>query len=450
MGSHRKKSISPETYTLKPDSHWNKLWIYGAVAAAAGIGGAFATGSADTGAMWTSLLTAWMFAMALAFGGFFFVIIHHLVRASWSTTTLRIAEHMMFALPFVALFGFVFVFGGSHELFEWTHEQVPYEVTQGCPGGLESCFMMHPIEEDVMLNAKGAFLNQNTFQTFYFAMFVIWSVVVYLFWNWSRVSDEASKEEVDALILKSRWLAAPALILFALTITFNAFYFLMSLDPHWFSTIFGVYYFSGATLTMYAFLTLVMVLLKRSGYLEGVVTPEHFHDYGKFMFGFTVFWTYIGFSQYFLIWYADIPEETHWFQYRAHGQWLSLSLLLVFGRFVLPWFAMLRRVIKRTPMALAIVALWVVAFEFVDMYFLVAPVHAHHEHVHHLVVGSEHFDPEAAHAAATSIHFGLVDALSLFGFFGLFLSAFGFSMRNRPLVAKNNPRLMESVNHENF
>ena len=206
------------------------------------------------------------------------------------------------------------------------------------------------------------------------------SALAIMFRRWSTAQDKLDpvkdREQILNISVRARYFAAPALATFALSLTFGAFDFLMSLDPHWFSTIFGVYIFAGSSLTMFSFMAVVLTLLRRSGYLEGVVTQEHFHDLGKFMFGFTVFWAYIGFSQYFLIWYADIPEETHWFAYRGHGQWLYLSLLVVFGRFVIPWFGLLRRGWKRNMNYLLFPGLFIIGMEFVDMFWLVQPAHA--------------------------------------------------------------------------
>jgi hypothetical protein len=220
----------------------------------------------------------------------------------------------------------------------------------------------------------------------------------------------------------------------------------MSLDPHWFSTIFGVYYFAGIALTFHAFLVIVCFFLQRGGMLKGVVTAEHYHDLGKFMFGFTVFWTYIGFSQYFLIWYANIPEETDWFMYRAHGQWLSLSILVIFGRFVIPFFLLLPRGAKRNPNYLVWMAVWVVFMQFVDMFWLIQPPFAHHAAARFQREGAA----DVAHFFTEHITITGADVSFLVAFLGLFLALFSWSLRTSKLVAIKDPRLEESLNHENF
>jgi hypothetical protein len=233
------------------------------------------------------------------------------------------------------------------------------------------------VEHDPMLMAKASYLNEGFFQIRIGAYFVVWTVLALIFYRSSTAGDrdaEVAARNADRM----RGFAAPALFLFALSLTFAAFDFLMSLDPHWFSTMFGVYYFAGTCLSIHAFLTLISIFLRKSGYLKGVVTDEHYHDLGKYLFGFTVFYTYIAFSQYFLIWYANIPEETIWFAYRIEGDFLPLTALLCLGRFPLPFFFLLPRGVKRMRRDPVRGATWILFMEFVDMYWLIQPVLAHH------------------------------------------------------------------------
>ena len=442
MGHHHKKvsEIDPKSIEIDKSTLWGKLPIIGLVLAGVGFGIGF--GVPGPGGVfaedpdlweakkWTAFLNGLMFAMALGFGGLIFVTIQHLVRANWSIVVRRLAEHAMFTLPFIALIGGLTVIWGpgGHYVFEWMHVE----------------HVMH----DPMLKAKVAYLNPGSAGARFGFYLALWSIVAFLFWHWSRKQDTAkTKEEQEALSLKCRKLAPLALVIFALSMTFSAFDFMMSLDPHWFSTIFGVYFFAGQALAIHSLLVIMCFFLQRKGMLKGVVTPEHFHDLGKFMFGFTVFWTYIGFSQYFLIWYANIPEETHWFSYRAHGQWLSLSLLLIFGRFVIPFFLLLRRGWKRNPNYLVWMAVWIVVMEFIDMFWLIQPPFAHHASVKLEKAGAAE---EVVHYFHNHITFVPADIGFLLGFLGLFLALFGWSLTTSKLVPINDPRLEESLNHENF
>lgn len=168
-----------------------------------------------------------------------------------------------------------------------------------------------------------------------------------------------------------------------------------------------------------------------------MVTEEHNHDLGKLMFGFTVFYSYIAFSQYFLIWYANIPEETRWFAYRIADDFLPLTILLALGRFPIPFFFLLARVIKRSSFTLALAACWILFMEIVDMFWVVQPVLAHH---HALESGDHHM----------TMHIGAVDLLALLGVGGIFLAVFGWALGRKALVPVKDPRIAESLNFENF
>jgi hypothetical protein len=439
MSAHHKKvsDLKPEQIQIKAGSRWSKLPMYGAALAVIGFaigflapspGGAFAEDEHLWHAkQWTAYLNAFMFVLALGFGGMAFTIIQHLVRANWSIVVRRIAESAMFTLPFIALAGLPLLGAAGHSVFEWMH--------------------VEEVLDDPMLKAKAAYLNADAFQARFALYLVLWGAMCLMLWKWSREQDKTTKvEDAEALSYKQRFLAPIALIVFAGSMTFGAFDFMMSLDPHWFSTIFGVYYFAGIMVCFNSFLVIVVFLLHRSGMLVNVVTIEHYHDLGKFMFGFTVFWTYIAFSQYFLIWYANIPEETDWFQYRAVGDWLTLSMMVVFGRFVIPFFFLLRRGWKRNPNYLVWMAVFIVTMEFIDMAWLIQPPFAHHAaHAAHVAGAHEVAEYFHHHITVTGADIGF-----LIGFVGLFLALFGWSLTTSKLVPINDPRLEESLNHENF
>ena len=417
MSSHNDTvTIAPAQVYLAKGSAWRFLPIIGLVMAAGGLGGAFAMKAGHEQAFWYAYLTAYYGVLAISLGGLFFVILQHLVRAGWSIAVRRLAENAMITLPFMCLLGLPIVFGGMHDLYHWTDTEA--------------------VAADVMLSAKASYLNEGFFRIRIGVYFGIWTLLSVLFYTWSTSGDD---DEVKAArnADRARAFAAPALLLFALSLTFAAFDFLMSLDPHWFSTMFGVYYFAGTCLTIHAFLTLMSILLRKSGYLQGIVTDEHYHDLGKFLFGFTVFFAYIGFSQYFLIWYANIPEETMWFAYRIADDFFAVTLVLCLGRFFIPFFFLLPRAVKRNSVTLFIAASWILMMEFVDMYWLIQPVLAHH---HALESGDHHM----------TLHIGALDALTLLGMLGVFLGAFGWALGRKALVPIKDPRIIESIKFENF
>ncbi len=372
----------------------------------------------DVQQFWYSYLTAFMFFLSLGLGGLFFVIVQHLVRAGWSIVVRRIAENVAITLPAVCILGIPFLTHDvAHYLFHWTHSVA--------------------VEADQMLAWKQAYLNPEFFNIRMIAFMLIWSGLAYFFYSNSVASDTAPQAEVEKRFHRMRYMSAPALFLFALSATFGVFDLLMSLDPHWFSTMFGVYFFAGSAVTIHALLALLVLAFHQSGYLREVINIEHYHDLGKLMFGFTVFWTYIGFSQYFLIWYANIPEETMWFAYRIKDDFLALSVLLCLGRFAVPFFYLLRRPVKRNPMLLAVGAVIIVFMQFVDHYWLVQPVLAHHFAAES---GSHHME----------LVVGAFDYLTLLGIGGVFIAAFGYATGRSCLIPRKDPRLTESLQFENF
>lgn len=511
--------LDPKTIKIQDGSGWRRLPMIGGALAVVGFGVALAVMPDDMVGLrkwWSSYLVGFMAVLALGFGGAFFTIVQHVVRASWSVTVRRIAENMALTLPVTGLFGALLVIAPGHhptehpvehvekapagagDLCEYANadEPTPGTETIGCKAGLicdpwvfecavpprgldatcsekESCAgglvceegkcaephvskfpgSQHVFEwthtavvqNDEMLRAKAPYLNVKAANIRYWAWFMpAWIFMGFGFWRWSIKQDTSS--EPEKLAVRERWWAPIALLLFGMTISFSAFDFLMSLDPHWFSTMFGVYFFVGCTLTVMSFMVIITHFLRRSGYLEGVVTNEHFHDLGKFMFGFTVFWAYIAFSQYFLIWYANIPEETHWFAYRGHGDWLTLSIFLVAGRFVVPFFILLRRPLKRNPNQLVLIAFWFLFMEIVEIFWLVQPAYQHHLANHYRAIG----DWASYHWYSTQIDFALSDGALLVGFIGVFLGVFGWALNRHFLVPVKDPRLAESISHENF
>jgi hypothetical protein len=210
-------------------------------------------------------------------------------------------------------------------------------------------------------------------------------------------------------------------------VTFFAFDWLMSLEPEWYSTIFGVYFFAGSAMAFFAFLSLAMIAARRAGLLTEVLSAEHQHDVGKLLLTFVIFWTYMAFSQYLLIWYANLPEETVFFALRSAGSWRIASAALALGHFVVPFFFLLPRSVKRNAAPLAAVSLWLLAMHLLDLYWLVMP---------------------NLHPAGMAP--SLLDATALIGCCGVFLATFGGALRRQALVPLRDPRLPESLTFENI
>ncbi len=404
--SHVPPAILRESSLWLPSTHpWTRLPRIGLAMAVVGLGGALALGLASPAArpqLWHSWLVASLFALSIALGGLFFVLVQHATQAGWSVVVRRIAENAMATLPFLALL-FAPLLLGMGDLFHWSHGEA--------------------VAADPLLQHKQPYLNVPFFILRTVAYFAIWSGLSIWFGRLSRLQDQTGDQEITRRLRRA---SAPGLLLFAFTVTFFSFDWLMSLNPHWYSTIFGVYFFSGSMVGIFAFMSLIALDARRTGLLAEVISPEHMHDLGKLLFAFVAFWAYIGFSQFFLIWYGNLPEETVFFAVRLTGSWRAATILLALGHFVVPFFFLLPRTIKRNTAALAGAAFWLLFVHLLDLYWLVMP----------------NLHPE-------SLAPGLLDGAALLGSIGVFIAAFGWSLRRQALVPLRDPRLPESLLFEN-
>jgi hypothetical protein len=295
---------------------------------------------------------SWLFAFAFFFtlcaGCLFWTIVHHATDAEWSVVVRRQLENIASLVAVLAVF-FVPILILRRHLYEWMNILPGHEAS---------------------LDSKRAYLNWDFFlgrTIFYFGFFILASFFL------RRLSVRQDKDGNPRSTILMRKVAFTALPLFALSLSFGAFDWLMSLNYRWFSTMFGVYIFAGAAGSSMSLLVLVITGLRSTGYLKEVVTLEHYHIMGKWMLAFCVFWAYIGFSQYMLIWYANMPEETQYFIARNTESWWAMSLFLVIGRFFGPFAILLLRSIKQDPRQLCYVAAWIVFMQMLDMYIVVLP-----------------------------------------------------------------------------
>ena len=369
------RTRAAQRYQFGGDSRW---WLFPLTGGAVALGLAVVLGVA--GGMDRFLfayLTGWAFAVSISIGALFFVMIQHITKARWSTTIRRIPEMLAANFPLLALLGLPILIG-YHDLYHWSHAEL-YD-----PAG----------EFDSILAGKAGYfffpMEAGGFPVFwmlrYVAFFAFWSFLAAKLYGYSVRNDtEPSAENTREL---RKW-SAIGIPLTAVTVSFFAYDAIMSLDPHWFSTMWGVYFFAGGWLGALCLITFIALLYKRAGMLEEV-TREHLHDMGKFVFAFVVFWTYIAFSQYMLYWYGNLPEETVWFHKRAAGGWGIVGQALVVFHFLLPFLILLPRASKRIYPVLAVMCVWLLTMHWVDLWWQVMPSMLPH--------GAEHADPEA-HAA---------------------------------------------------
>lgn len=373
-----------------------------------------ATEDNGLGYFFHSYLLNFTYFLSLALGALFFVATQHVTAAGWSVTIRRIAEFMALLLPWMLILFLpvlLSVLFGNSDLYHWNSKAV-----------------MNPESEhfNPLLAKKEAYLNSSFFGVRAVIYFGIWFLLARYLVNKSLEQDATGNPE---LTNKMQSFGAPALVLFALTLSFASFDWLMSLDGEWFSTIFGVYYFAGSALGFFATATLIAMGLQTTGRLTHAITIEHYHDMGKFLFGFIVFWAYIAFSQYMLIWYANIPEETQWFLVRQTNGWEWVSLTLIFGHFIIPFLYLMSRHVKRNKLTLAIGVIYVLIVHWIDIYWLVMPS----------LEGGSPFS------------FGglLIDLSCLVGIGGLCVAGFAYVAGERSLVCVRDPRLHECLAFRN-
>ena len=298
------------------------------------------------------LLNVW-FVLSICLGAMFFVGIQHITRSGWSVTLRRVAEVMGASIvgPVLLLLPvLIALLSGHGELFSWN---APNYVTG-----------------DKILEGKQAFLNAPFFSIRTLVYAIVWVVAGVWLLKTSQHQDHTPDK---SLTLKMERRSAPILILLALTATFASFDWLMSLDPHWFTTIYGIYVFSGGMTAALAVLSIVAAVWVKSGRYQNLVTAEHLHDITKMTYRFNCFWAYIAFSQYLLIWYANIPEETIWLKHRqAHG-WDAVTMVLMFGHFFVPFVVLMPRAAKRNTNVVIAVSSLLLLMHWVDLFWLVYP-----------------------------------------------------------------------------
>lgn len=350
--------------------------------------------------LWSSYLVSFFYFTALGLGGLFFSAINHLTKAGWSVTIRRSAEAMTSFLPAVLVGGLVMLLGFKY-LYSWAD---PAQVA-----------------ENPIIQAKAAYLNVGFFVGRLLVFCAGWLYFKKLIVGNSLKQDATGAEE---LTVKNVGYSIGFVLFFTLSFSFFSVDLLMSLLPTWYSTIFGVYCFAGLFQSSLAVLALIIVHLRNTGFVEGYITVEHQHDVVKYMKGFTVFWAYIAFSQFMLIWYANIPEETEYYIMRSQNGWMFISTLLLVFRFIVPFLVLLPRGAKRDNKVVVLVSLLILVMQYVDIYWMVYP----------------NFNDGV-------VQFGLQEIGIFAGFAGLYLFLLlGFFKKNN-LVPVKDPRMSEALSH---
>ena len=353
---------------------------------------------------WSALYVAAIFFLGLGLGQLFFLGIQYVAQAGWSAGLLRVMEAQAFAivipLIFILIISFL-GFGHVHHMFHWMVEGIDV------PG--------HP-NYDPIIAEKTGFLSPLFFSIRAIVYMVGWIWAAKMLRKNSLLSDTG---DGVAMWKKNRGVAAAFTVFYAVTSSTSAWDFIMSIDTHWFSTLFGWYTFAGMFVSSFAALILITLYLKGKGHMEWV-NENHLHDLGKFMFAFSVFWTYLWFSQFMLIWYADIPEEVTYYMQRFDQYKVPFFVMLVLN-FLLPVLAVLSRPAKRVPGTVIMAAFFVLVGHYMDHYVMIMPG----------TVG-DHYG------------FGLLELGAILFFAGMFIYVVLSSLAKAPLLHKNHPMITES------
>lgn len=296
-----------------------------------------------------SYLAGFVWSTRILLGALFFLMAFYMTGAAWSVTIRRFSETLSASIPYGILLFIPLAFG-IHELYEWSHPEV--------------------VAGDKVLMGKAGWLNEQFFLIRVGIYFLIWT---FFAWGIYRNSTAMDTDRDIRHMHNSSKYSAPGLLLVFLATSFAMFDWVMSLNPHWYSTIYGIYMYAGGALASMCTITLISLGFRRAGVLTNSITEEHYHDLGKWIFAITVFWTYSAFSQYMLYWYANIPEETVFFKDRFAGSWKAVSQFLVVGHFLFPLFFLITRKTKRNLTTLAAMAIWMLAMDYLDIHWNIMP-----------------------------------------------------------------------------
>ena len=395
--------------------------------AALGLSAALGTGE-GWNTFWKSYLVGFMVALGLCLGALFFILLQHMTRSGWSVSVRRLAEGIAKNLSWLWMFFvpiLILVLKGDGEiLYEWGNREL--------------------MESDHMLHAKAGYLSPVFWSIRAIMYLAVWTVIGTLYYKWSTAQDKDG--DLKWTHKMQKW-APLCMILFALTQSYASIDWIMTLQPKWFSTMFAVYFWVSCMCGFFALMILLSRFMQATGHLQNAITVEHYHDLGKWLFGIgVVFWAYIAFSQYMLIWYANLPVETNWYMTRQLGGWGWVSLLLLFGHFLLPFVLLITRWTKRWRSPLPVIAAWLLLMFFVDIYWLIMPVVPEHA-----ITTAKTYNELANNITNAEIGYGfsILNFTCLIGMLALVLGGTLINLRKCNLIPTADPRLGEALHFEN-
>lgn len=376
---------------------------FGLIAAVLGVvlagAGFLMAGEHGLDRFYQAYLVAYTFWMGVVLGSLALLMVQHLTGGAWGVVLRRPLEAAVRTIPFMAVLFLPIVFG-MHSLYEWTHESAA---------------------SDPMLVLKAGYLNTPFFLVRQAIYFALWWGIGYLLTSSSAEHDRTGD---PALVDKMARVSGAGLVIYFLTVTFAMVDWTMSINPHWFSTIWGLLYIGGQALSAFAFGIAVLVMLSQTAPMNKVITTHHFHDLGKFLFAFLMMWAYLSFSQFLIIWSANLPEEIPHYLTRWDNSWKYLSVFIIVGHFIVPYALLLSRDLKRNPGKLRVVAIWIIFARVADYYWHVAP---------------------EFHREGMSL--GLLDVALPLALGGIFISIFVSQLAGRSLLPVHDAGLEKAMTH---
>jgi len=347
-----------------------------------------------------SYLIAFMFVLGLSLGSLGLLMLQHLTGGHWGIMTRRPLESATRVLPVVAVFFLpIAIFGMNYLYKEWL----------GAPS----------TGEGSLSEMQKSYLTRNGFLIRAVIYFAVWLLLVFIFNRWSKEQD-ANRED-RALRRRLKMLAGPGIILYVFVMTFAAIDWVMSLSPHWASTIYGFLFVIGQMISSMSLMIAVVVLLSRTAPMEGLIQSRHLHDLGKLLLAFVMLWAYFGFSQLLIIWSGNLPEEISFYRTRLYGGWGVVAVLVLIFHFFVPFFFLLPRDVKRSAKLLPKIAIWLIFMRLVDLFWLTRP--------------------EFTSSAVP----GLMDVGAVLALAGIWFAVFARNLKSLPLLPLGDPKLEEAI-----
>jgi hypothetical protein len=349
-----------------------------------------------------SYLIAFVFWMGITLGSLAVLMIQYLSGGAWGLVARRVLEASTRNLPLMLVL-FVPIATNLPVLYAWARPEAA---------------------ADAIIQQKAVYLNERFFYFRAALFFIVWGALIFLLNKWSREQDEAEPRLPGPKDARFRILSGPGLVLYVLSVTFMSVDWIMSLDPHWYSTIFGILTMGGQGLSTMAFTIVALSALVRFRPMSEVASAENFHDLSKLMFAFVLLWAYFSVSQLLIIWSANLPEEIPFYLERLHGVWAPVSIAVLLGHFVLPFFILLSADLKRNPRLVGKVAIGILVMRVVDIAWTIGPVFRHE---------------------GAGLHW--LDFAAVMGMGGIWLFFFWRNLAGRALVPARDPYFKEAMAH---